>query len=601
MKLVKWLEQTCKTAAVALSGLLLTFVVTGCGSEAPETTTAELILNVKTVDTAGKPVPSVRFFINGQKYGITFEDGFVGNVKYVAKIGETVTFDVEDPDGYRVPLSVDRRLWKVAVGSANPPPVDFEVVFERPERQFVFLVKVDGGRQAVLLDGKTIGETDAAGEAILKVDGFPNQTFKASVGSVVLAGIFTDGAEVYVLSGSSVGPVGKTTSVNDESQPAKVVAEKQMRVAANIVEKKRPGRATPKVRSTRRPRETARPSRPSRVREPSRSVRERTPFVEPREPVRREPRARPAVETKSAPVRIGGGSKPKPAPRDEAIEELLGSSENEIPARPNPAADNRRPSIAPAPLIDLPDDPPKVERPKVEPPAPAAPPARSEQSSGGLMMDDGAKVEARHASTKVSVSADENVRSAGLEKDQLKSRMDEIKSKMRSSGVMTRSDAQFLKSVSRKASRSAYYEANRLLGKWYFKLKDYRRQANALEEATRGGRYKQDPLVLLSLAKAYGRMGAYSRAVRTMRRVERKARKLSKKAKSDAYKFHAEMLEFSFLRQYNDDPKEANYTLLTRAIAQWEKFRDFGYSGAGRAIANKKIQKLSKLKRELEY
>ncbi|MEE2757857.1 MAG: hypothetical protein VYA30_14470 [Myxococcota bacterium] len=601
MKLIIWLEKTRKSASVVLSCVLMTFIFIGCEADAPEATTAELILNVKTVDTAGQPVQSVRFFINGQKYGITFEDGFVGNVKYVAKIGETVTFDVEDPDGYRVPLSVDRSLWKVAVASANPPPVDFEVVFERPEREFVFLVKVDGGRQAVLLDGKTIGETDGSGEAILKVDGFPNQKFKATVGSVVLSGVFTDGAEVYVLSGSSVGPVGKTTSVKDAPAAPEVSVKKEPQTAVPVVKNRRSARPPKAMAQTaRRVREPARQARTPRVREPVRTARERTSFVEPREPVRRERRARPVVEPKPAPVQVGGDSKPKAKPRDEAIEQLLGSSEDEdFPPRTAPPVDNRSAKVAAAPVIELPEDKPKVEA-KVEPTRSAVR-AQPEQNTGGLMLDDGAKVEARHASTKVSVSADENAKSAGMEKDQLKSRLDEIKAKMRSSGVMTRSDAQFLKSVSRKASRSAYYEANRLLGKWYFKLKDYRRQANALEEATRGGRYKQDPLVLLSLAKAYGRMGAYSRAVRTMRRVERKARKLSKKAKSDAYKFHAEMLEFSFLRQYNDDPKEANYNLLTRALAQWEKFRDFGYSGAGRAIANKKIQKLSKLKRELEY
>ena len=114
-------------------------------------------------------------------------------------------------------------------------------------------------------------------------------------------------------------------------------------------------------------------------------------------------------------------------------------------------------------------------------------------------------------------------------------------------------------------------------------LKEYRRQANALEEATRRGD-TSTTRVLMSLAKAYV---AYHKALKTMRRDEKKMRRLGKKGQADAYKFYAEMLEFSFLRQYNDDPKESNFNLLGRAIRPWVKYRDFGYPASGRALAQK--------------
>jgi hypothetical protein len=87
-----------------------------------------------------------------------------------------------------------------------------------------------------------------------------------------------------------------------------------------------------------------------------------------------------------------------------------------------------------------------------------------------------------------------------------------------------------------------------------------------------------------------------------MGRVERKMRKLRPKAKSDAYRFHAEMLEFEFLRQYHDDPKRANITLVDKAVTKWERYRTFsrGSDPGGVATADEKIRKLNELKSGLE-
>jgi hypothetical protein len=610
--------------------MCLTFgLLTACGADKTESTTAKLMISVKTEDGDRKPVPTVRFYINGQKYGITLEDGRAKDIEYSAKIGDTVTFDVEEPDGYRVPMAIDRTQWKHVVTEIPIQPVHFNVTFERPERDYVFLVDVEGDKQAVTLNGKRIGSTSETGEAILKVRGYPRQKFTVTAGSVVLKNaVFADGPEVYVVSGVRVGPVGKTTRL--EATPVQVAVktsvantEKTSRIPTMPPSRKAATR-TPRKRRTKQdarpierkpqPVRSARTSpRPAaRVKSARRrgantsaragaavvvGIPTRPPVaaarVEPPKPERAREPAREVVR----PV----AKKSKPAPVDSAINDLLDDDIDEAPpTRRESAREMGEPPkpVTPAPVV--------VAVAKAKMPVRSQPDGRSNTGSGSLddLIDDDTKTVARDAVNKrVSISASTGTGSGNLDKTQIRARIADIKERLNGTQVINRGDAEFLRTVSRK-DRTSYYEANRLLGHWYFKLKDYGRQAKALEEATRSGKYKHDPQILLSLAKAYGRQKKYSKAVRAMRRVESKmGRMRNKTLKSDAYRFYAEMLEFDFLRQYNDDAKEANYGLLNRAIRQWEKYRNFnrGVSTGSVREAEGKIEKLGKLKRELEY
>ena len=209
-------------------------------------------------------------------------------------------------------------------------------------------------------------------------------------------------------------------------------------------------------------------------------------------------------------------------------------------------------------------------------------------------------VEKSAINSKVAIGGRSGDSPSALSKEQVTGRLDDIKRRLKSTKVIDRRDAEFLGQVN--AKHPGYYEANRILGDWYFQLKDYRRQAKALEVATKRGRLKSDPVVLLSLAKAYGKQKNYRSAIRTMGRVERKMRRLSAPLKADAYRFYAEMLEFEFLRQYNDDPKRANVSLVDKAITRWERFRTFNKGGSSRAMreADSKIEKLQSLKNDME-
>ena len=603
---------------VLVLGVITVTLAAACGEEAPKKEPAEVIIKVKTTDAQGQAVPMVLFFINGKKYGITGEDGLV-RVPYPAKAGETLVFDVEDPDGYRVPSTTDRSQWKVTVDELGSGPVviEFPVVFEKPEREYVLLVKIEDGSVPVKVNGQKVGATNAQGDAILKIKGAPGQSFTARAGGAALKGAeFSSTDEVYVLTNANVGSIGKTMSVVAEPPSGGNTATATQAKATPPREVAAATTRTPRARVEReedlfRPTPVRRRSRPTPV-ERRPSVAERTPEPKRDRPAKRaerrpqndpddirfggssqdaptaRPEPRPAPVVRAAPIVRPTAPKPKPAPADDGLGELLGDDEPEVVRAP--------PTPPPMP----------VARPRPQPVAAVQPrSARSRgvaDSIGGGLMDDSSSdtVDRSAIDSKVTIGGRSGDSPSALSKEQITARLSDIKGRLKTTRVVDRRDAEFLGQVS--AKHPGYYEANRILGDWYYQLKQYKRQAQVLEVATKRGRLKSDPVVLLSLAKAYGKQKNYRRAIRAMNRVERKMRRLSAPLKADAYRFFAEMLEFEFLRQYHDDPKRANTSLIDKAVTRWERYRTFNKGASGSAVrqANDKIEKLKTLKNEME-
>ena len=264
-------------------------------------------------------------------------------------------------------------------------------------------------------------------------------------------------------------------------------------------------------------------------------------------------------------------------------------------------------------IDDLLDVPPPAPPPPAAAPssglddllADDSPPPRPKptKAAGGFgdLADDGEVVDRKAADRKASVSAGGGPSVSGMSRSEISRKVNDIKSRLGQSGVLQRAEVGFLSQVGRESGKD-YREANRLLADFYFRLKDWRRQAQSLEEATKRGRYKHDPPELFSLAQAYGKQRRYGKALSTMRRVESKMRNMPANRKGRAYAFYAEMLEFEFLRQFHDDPKRANVTLLDRAITKWERFRTFGRGSSPGAVkkANDRIKKLEELKGNTE-
>ncbi len=597
MKLITTLSPA-SAAALALVVLGLA----GCDKEEPPPPKAqEVILNVRTLDLAEKPVQMVRFYINGKKFGITDQDGaFRG--RYPAKDGDVLTFNVEPPPGYSVPPNIDQSRWQVTVkypADGRPLQVDFTAPLQRPERDYLFMVRTGTPATPVRVNDKIVGKTSETGEALLRVSGVPGTRFSARAGDVVLSNAtFAEDDEIYLLTAVKQGALGGAGA-----EPGEVVAQNDPPEEAPAVEPPEPDPPAepppppvqrepdppPPVVAARTPSPRAEPDDPWEAPAPARRV-ERVERAERVAPPPEEVRWEPPPREPDPPPRAA-----EPEPVRPQVVEITGDGDGEL-LLDDPAPPARDDSVA-----ELLDDPSPAPVAAIAPaPSPARTAAPSAGLDDGILDDDGATVDRGAIDQKATIAAGAGASPVTMSREEISTRLDEVQARLKRSQVLQKADVDFLAQIDR--SHPGYYEANRLLADFYYRLPDYRRQAESLEEATKRGRYKHDPAILLSLAKAYAQQKRYRKALSAMGRVEAKMRRLPADQKADAFRFHAEMLEFEFLRQYHDDPKRANITLVDKAVSKWERYRTFaaGADPGAMATADKRIAKLNELKSGLE-
>jgi hypothetical protein len=602
-----------KSPIIKLLPWIIAALVWGCEKETPPAPKApEVILNVRTVDLANAPVEMVRFYINGKKFGITDQDGtFKG--KFAAKDGDKLSFNVEPPSGYSVPANIDQSEWTLTVqypADGQSLQVDFLATLQRPEHDYLFMVRSEAPGTPVKVNGKLVGKTGATGDAMLRVTGTPGTPFTANAGGKTIKSTFSDEDEIYLLTATKAGPLGGAPAVAAVEPPV-ADAPPVAAVEPPVVADAPPVVAPPVAPATEaEPPVVAVAPPPAPIEPPP--ARDPDPVVEPpggdlfadtrpapaarvaRQPRRRQPKPPvyeappvvddPPVDEPYVPEPVAVQPPPAPAPSGSAEDDLLGMLEDDpVPAAadPIPAAD---------PIADIAPPPAKAhsrKRPSVK-------------LSGGIMDDDDNMASKDAIREKVAIAAPSGASPATMDRQQIKARLGEIKSDLARTKVLQKSDVDFLAQIDR--THTGYYEANRLLADFYYRNKDYRRQAKSLEIATKRGRYKHDSMVLLSLAKSYARVKNYRKSLSTMRRVERKMRNMPANNKADAYRFHAEILEFEFLRQFHDDAKRANVTLVDKSISKWERYQTFnrGADPGGVARAQKKIRELTELKSRVE-
>lgn len=621
-----------KTAVPILLGAGL---LAGCDDAAkpPPTPKAKKItLNVRTVDKAGKPVEMVRFYINSKKFGITDQDGsFKGS--FPAKDGDLLRFNVEAPTGYSVPPDVDQSQWNYEVrypADGRSLQVDFTATLQRPQRQYLFMVRSKTPATPLSIAGSSIvvsppAKTGPTGEALIFVKGVPGTTFAARAGSVKLNGTFSEDDAVYLMTPEKQGQIGgdpgdgavaaapaqpapdqPPSAQPPSAQPPSVAiapppSEPAMPVPASGAPKQ------PATVAVAPPKQPATDDIFAGVGSPSAArVEKRDP--PPRDPPpRRNPRPR-----DPPPVAVAEPDpQPVPQPAPQPVPQPAPQPEVVVAANPEPAGEKDPVDILLDPEPKAPDTPPPAAEPEAPVSLAATPPARREDSAReryekkgrldtGLIDEDGATVKPGAINRSAAVTATGAGGVSSMSRQEVDAELKRIKSSLASSQMLTRKDVDFLGQVSR--SQPGYAEANRLLADYYYRIKNYKLQASSLENATKRGRYKHDPSILLSLAKAYGKRKNYGKALRTMGRVDRKMRRLPAGKKADAYRFHAELLEFEFDRQYGKDQKAANTLLLDRAIQKWEKFQTFarGADSAGVAKAKRKIKELKERKQQVE-
>ena len=554
--------------------LLLLLAVPGCKKEPPPPPPQqEVLLNVTTVDLQGKPVESVRFYINNKKFGITDQEGkFAG--KYPAKNGDTLTFNVEAPDGYSVPPNPDQSRWQVKITypvDGRPLQIDFRAELQRPERDFLLMVHAEPEGTPVKLNDVAVGKSGPGGDALVKVSGVPGAQFVAQAGAATFKGTFSEDDEVYLLTPTRSGPVADGPAGAVAAAPAsEVVAALPSAAAPATVEAFPPPPApTPVAVAVNEP-ARAQPAAAQEDPWGHAAAPAPTPAPTPRAARTVEIAPDPVAEPDPIPVHVAAAPPPVQA-KAPGLDDLL-------PDEPTPAAAPAEPTVA-------------VRT------APAKP-KEAEQMGNSLMGDGGDKVDVKATKGAGAMVAGPNA--ASMSKEEIDSKLDQIQTGLGQSKVLTRADVDFLGTIDR--THPGYYEAHRLLADYHHKNKDFKRQAEELEVATTSGRYKRDPTILLSLAKCYAQSGNYGRALSTMSRVDENMRNLPADQKADAYKFFAEMYEFEFQRQYNDDAKKANASLLDKAIHQWERYTTFarGVDASGVAAAEAKMKKLEETKNSLE-
>ena len=622
-----------------LSRFAVALLLVACEKE-PEPTTEgatqaqEVILQVRTLDKTGAPVEMVRFYINGKKFGITDQDGaFKG--RYPAKDGELLTFNVEAPAGYSVPANIDQSRWRHQVkypAGGRPLQLNFTATLQRPERDYLFMVNAKSPATPVTVNGKAVGKTGSGGEVLLLVRGEPGAKFAARAGSVILNGEFAEDEEVYLLTSVRQGPVGGAPvaaeaepaapdSVAAESGAAPDSAAPESLAAAETVAAPETA-AAPETQAVAVATEPEVPAAPETVAvaiAPETAAPRRQPPIEvavadppPPDPFERVagPRAERQAPATAAPRR-------PPVVEDEPVakrprvdpEPVVDVFVEPPPREPDPEPIEIKPAAQPKDDglgIILEDDPPAA--PVTDAPARVEAPVgskaqklREEGQLGDKLIDDGDTEVAPDAKDrKATVGGDTGPAASGMGREEISQRLEGISAGLAQSGVLKKADVDFLGQVDR--THPGYYEANRLLAEFYYQLKDYKRQSEALEIATTQGRYKHDPTILLSLAKAYALRKNYGKALGTMRRVEEKMRNLPAAKKADAFRFYAEILEFEYMRQADEDAKGANTTLVDKAIEKWERYRTFnqGADPGGVQKAEKKIKELQELKLKVE-
>ena len=631
MRLKQSMQSLLRTA-VWLSALSMGApLLTACDAEPekPKVVQAkEIILNVRTLDKSSKPVEMVRFYINSKKFGITDQDGnFKG--RYAAKDGDLLTFNVEAPTGYSVPADVDQSQWKYEV--RYPPDgrslqVDFTATLQRPERQYLFMVRAKAPATPVQVNGKTAGKTGASGEALLFVKGVPGTNFAARAGSVVFNGKFAEDEAVYLMAPERQAQIGGTQDDEPVAAAPATVAPPSAApesIAAAATEPAQPVTAAPVAVVTDAPiavvtdAPAAAPITVAAVAKTPKSDNflegfgDSTPKqVEKRDPpprTRRDPPPRPRRDPPPVVVVAEPEPQPEPQPVPQPAPQPV-PEPTAVVANPEPkgGGDDLAGLLGPDVAVQVAPAEPEAPPIAAAETKPARPGTRRDRDrkedslGGGLIDDDGGEVDRKAIEKKATLTASNAGSPSAMSRQEVDAELSRIKRSLSGSKVLARGDVDFLGQVDR--SQPSYYEANRLLADYYYRINDSKRQAASLEIATSRGRYKHDPSILLSLAKAYGKRKNYGKALRAMGRVERKMRRLPAGKKADAYRFYAELLEFEFLRQFGKDQKAANTLLVDKAIGKWERYQTFnrGADAGGVAKAKRKIKELKELKKRVE-
>ena len=141
------------------------------------------------------------------------------------------------------------------------------------------------------------------------------------------------------------------------------------------------------------------------------------------------------------------------------------------------------------------------------------------------------------------------------------------------------------------------------LARLHFQHKAWKAQLGALERATRVGKYRYDPALLLSLVKTALKVRDFGRALAAKDRLWQVRDRLPagerKQRVSEMCVLFAQAYEHRFYRQQERDPDGDHLPLLDRARDMWEEY--ISYSGDADGKGKKGLETVRRLKADLDY
>jgi len=580
-----------------------------CSSEPSK---QEILFKVKAVDTAQAPVADVQFFINDDPYmfGKTNMDGIYED-RYDAKVGDTLRLRLVPPEGYQI-IGDSEISMQVTEGEGGPLEVDLNGMFAPPKRDFLFVVEGRAGDR-VIIENVPVYQIEDNRRGMFIHQGSPGQSFIVQVGdSAAYQWTYAQSDEIYLISKQA-----QHTLVSTELTPQKVLDNPSAPVVAVAPKPSLRIKSSGRARSSSPSRSSSRRSRSRRQTEPTPSVKvasavQDTPPPPPPVVVDKAQDVPPSVEqpTTADPIDIpppaesptlvaqnstkieadDGFEDSAPLVFDDPVDKpsTEGSKGSDVEVMKDPVVE---PAGDPSPstealLASLNQTDKKDSLPSTKPrstPKPKPKPKRAKARRSKRDMKS------------VPVVGDPL---AGMSKQDIKERVEQIGKGYDSSNRLAAADVRFLKQLSR-SNGTAYNSAHRILGAYYYNIKEYRRQRDSLEIATKKGRYRSDAKVLLSLAQAYGHFKQYTKAIRTLKRTEAKMRRLSGSEKANVYRTYAEYARLYYIALRAKNPLRADTSLLDTAIQKWKRLQSISSAGSKDASdARKQIQKLEQMKSE---
>ncbi len=599
-----------------------------------------VILDIETIDVTKKPVPFVEIFINDKAVAITDENGKHKLNYEKAKIGENIRISFNPtmagyhelyPQKRELLIEADSSMMAM-LGKSDPLLVEIkEVTFERPKQPYLFVVEGEPNAEIFIENEPIADRIKEDGYAIILYEATPGKTFTIQAGKLAASGRFSEGQEIYVLTSqkqeaivdSNLLSVANADSEVAQAEPNSAQVEPEV-----AKEEKMPEPA----------KEAVKPAMVAKL-EPIQEEEENTtkpikatkttvmPKEEEEAPVLK------PIKEKAMPIKVNSNIEDEPMPKatiPSMKSKKIEPVEEEESMIPPPSIGNQKSgnqkNQKATPVEDEEDfiPPPTTSKSTVLPLPKSQPEPEVEvkttntasNKSSGPSVQDLLKKNNKPTNTASSgtgpteapiededIMASKNTKSStpvmgssasaldNVPKETVSAEVDRISENYGRTKVLRKQDIDYLKQVST-THGSAYQEANRILGEYYFSIKETNQQIACLEIATKQGKYKKDPRVMLSLAQAYASIGKHQDGLDVMKKVEPMLNRLGAE-RANAHQTYAEMYKFAYMSVKSKNPRQANPVYLDNAIEQWKKYTQVG-GDSGKA--QKQIEQLESLK-----